>query len=92
MLGRVSGELDLPDGPEDGIEPLGGLEAWSLRGRGDLRRQVIGIPGWLSGLAPAFGLGPDPGVSGSSPASGFWHEACFSFLLCLCLSLSLSLS
>ena len=24
-----------------------------------------GIPGWLSGLAPAFGLGHDPGVPGS---------------------------
>ena len=30
------------------------------------------IPGWLSGLAPAFGPGCDPGVRvpGSSPASG----------------------
>ena len=24
-------------------------------------------PGWLSGLAPAFGSGPDPGDPGSGP-------------------------
>ena len=51
-----------------------------------------GIPGWLSGLAPAFGLGCDPGVPdgvlGSSPALGSRHRACFSLCLCLCLSLS----
>ena len=29
-----------------------------------------GIPGWRSGLAPAFGPGRDPGDPGSSPASG----------------------
>ena len=29
-----------------------------------------GIPGWLSGLAPAFGPGRDPGVPGSSPTLG----------------------
>ena len=28
----------------------------------------IGTPGWLSGGAPAFGPGRDPGVPGSSPA------------------------
>ena len=28
----------------------------------------MGIPGWLSGLVPAFGPGRDPGVLGSSPA------------------------
>ena len=26
----------------------------------------IGTPGWLRGLVPAFGSGPDPGVPGSS--------------------------
>ena len=51
-----------------------------------------GIPGWLSGLVPAFGPGHDPGVPGSSPTSGSLHRACFSLCLCLCLSLSLSLS
>ena len=48
-----------------------------------------GIPGWLSGFAPAFGPGRDPGVQGWSPASGSLHGACFSLCLCLCLSLSL---
>ena len=45
------------------------------------------IPGWLSGLAPAFGPGRDPGVLGLSPTSDSLHGACSS--LCLCLSLSL---
>ena len=49
-----------------------------------------GIPGWRSGLAPAFGPGRDPGDLGSNPTSGSRRGACFS--LCLCLSLSLSLS
>ena len=48
-----------------------------------------GIPGWLSGLAPAFGPGRDPGVPGSSPTSGSLHGACFSLCLCFCLSVSL---
>ena len=39
---------------------------------------IWGIPGWLSGFAPAFGPGRDPGVLGSSPTSGSWHGACFS--------------
>uniref|UniRef100_A0A8I3PFQ1 [histone H3]-trimethyl-L-lysine(27) demethylase n=1 Tax=Canis lupus familiaris TaxID=9615 RepID=A0A8I3PFQ1_CANLF len=30
----------------------------------------LGIPGWRSGLAPAFGPGRDPGDPGSSPTSG----------------------
>ena len=32
--------------------------------------QVMGIPGWRSGLAPAFGPGRDPGDPGSNPTSG----------------------
>ena len=32
--------------------------------------QLEGIPGWLSGLAPAFSPGCDLGVQGSSPTSG----------------------
>ena len=58
-----------------------------------LKNLKLGIPGWLSGLAPAFGPGRDPGVPGSSPTSGSWHGACFSLCLCLCpppLSLCLS--
>ena len=49
-----------------------------LKGRGSL--------GKLRGSAPAFSLGHDPGVPGSSPMSGFLHGACC-FSLCLCLSL-----
>ena len=33
-------------------------------------RSVIGIPGWRSGLAPAFGPGHDPGDPGLNPMSG----------------------
>ena len=31
---------------------------------------TLGIPGWRSGLAPAFGPGRDPGDPGSNPTSG----------------------
>ena len=33
---------------------------------------TFGIPGWRSGLAPAFGPGCDPGDPGSNPTSGSW--------------------
>ena len=56
---------------------------------GLLKHRAWGIPGWLSGLAPAFGPGRDPGDPGLSPTSGSRHGACFSLCLCLCLSLSL---
>ena len=36
-----------------------------------------GIPGWLSGSVPAFSLGCDPGVLGSSPTLGSLQEICF---------------
>ena len=42
----------------------------------NLNRQITskeiesGIPGWRSGLAPAFGPGSDPGDPGSNPTSG----------------------
>ena len=52
----------------------------------------IGIPGWLSGLAPAFSPEHDPGVLGLSPTTGSLREACFSLCLYLFLSLSLCLS
>ena len=48
----------------------------------------LGIPGWVSGLAPAFGPGHDPGDPGSNPTSGSRDGACFSLCLCLCFSLS----
>ena len=44
------------------------------------------IPGWLGGLALAFGSGHDPGVLRSSPISGSLHGACFSLCLCVCVS------
>ena len=52
-------------------------------------RGAVGIPGWLSGLVPAFGPGRDPGVPGSSPTAGSLHGVYFSLCLCLCLSVSL---
>ena len=51
-----------------------------------LIKNDMGIPGWLSSLAPAFGPGRNPGVPESSPTLGSPHGACFS----LCLSLSVS--
>ena len=49
-----------------------------------------GIPGWRSGLAPAFGPGRDPGDPGSNPISGSRcmepasPSACVSASLSLC--------
>ena len=41
------------------------------RGGKSLPKYMIrGIPGWLRGLVPAFGLGCDPEVPRSSPTSG----------------------
>ena len=53
---------------------------------------TLRIPGWLSGLGPAFSPGCNPRVPGSSPASGSLHGACFSLCLCPCLSFNLCLS
>ena len=41
-------------------------------GRDGSPKEVLigGIPGWRSGLAPAFGPGRDPGEPGSNPTSG----------------------
>ena len=36
---------------------------------------ATGIPGWRSGLAPAFGPGRDPEDPGSNPTSGSLQEA-----------------
>ena len=35
-----------------------------------LQLLCLGIPGWLSGLAPGFGPDRDPGVPGTIPISG----------------------
>ena len=50
------------------------------------------IPGWRSGLAPAFGPGRDPGDPGSNPTSGFRCMEPASPSACVSASLSLSLS
>ena len=53
-------------------------------GSGQLRKiQLLRSPGWPSGLAPALGAGRDPGVAGSSPASGALQGACLSVFVCL---------
>ena len=51
-----------------------------------------GIPGWLSGLVPAFGPERYPRALGSSPMSSSLHGACFSLCLCLCPSVCVCLS
>ena len=56
-----------------------------------IEKVICGKPKWLRGLAPPLAPGRDPGVLGSSPASGSLPGACFSLCLCLCLPLSLSL-
>ena len=40
--------------------------------KNSLKKNEKGIPGWRSGLAPAFGPGHDPGDPGSNPMSGSW--------------------
>ena len=54
---------------------------------------LVGIPGWRSGLAPAFGPGLDPGDPGSNPTSVSWcmEPASPSAYVSASLSLSLSL-
>ena len=55
-----------------------------------LKKLIPGIPGWRSGLAPAFGPGRDPGDPGSNPTSGSRcmeptsPSACVSASLSLC--------
>ena len=63
----------------------------SERGNSNIARIAsLGIPGWRSGLAPAFGPGRDPGDPGSNPTSGSWcmepasPSACVSASLSLC--------
>ena len=57
-----------------------------------LKERERGIPGWRSGLAPAFGPGRDPGDPGLNPTSGSWCREPASPSACVSASLSLSLS
>ena len=56
------------------------------------KSRSVGIPRWRSGLAPAFGLGRDPGDPGSNPTSGSRCMEPASPSACVSASLSLSLS
>ena len=55
---------------------------------------LYAIPGWRSGLAPAFGPGRDPGDSGLNPTSGsrYMEPASPSACVSACIYLSLSLT
>ena len=55
-----------------------------------IRTWHVGIPGWRSGLAPAFGPGRDPGDPGSNPTSGSRCMEPASPSACVSASLSLS--
>ena len=55
-------------------------------------KRFYGIPGWRSGLAPAFGPGSDPGDPGSNPISGSQCMEPASPSACVSASLSFSLS
>ena len=54
---------------------------------------LFGIPGWCSGLAPAFGPGRDPEDPGSNPTLGSWcmepasPSARVSASLCVCVTI-----
>ena len=56
-----------------------------------LKNRDSGIPGWPSGLAPAFGPGRNPGDPGSNPTSGSRCMEPASPSACVSASLSLSL-
>ena len=56
-----------------------------------VKENESGIPGWRSGLAPAFGPGHDPGDLGSNPTSGSRCMEPASPSACVSASLSLSL-
>ena len=53
-------------------------------------KELIGIPGWRSGLAPAFGPGRDLGDPGSNPTSGSRCMEPASPSACVSASLALS--
>ena len=58
-----------------------------------LKNRDSGIPGWPSGLAPAFGPGRNPGDPGSNPTSGSrcmepaYPSACVSASLSVCVTI-----
>ena len=62
----------------------------AVEGEEEGKKKSMGIPGWRSGLAPAFGPGRDPGDPGSNPTLGSRcmepasPSACVSASLSLC--------
>ena len=70
------------------------LWAFLVRTASCLRMREVGIPGWRSCLAPAFGPGRNPGDPGSNPTSGSrcMEPASPSPSACVSASLSLWLS
>ena len=70
---------------------LDGKDELEIRNFLEIIVLIIGIPGWLSGLAPTFGPGRVPRVPGTSPTSGslYGPASPFAFVsasLCVCLS------
>ena len=65
-----------------------GITGQGMDSREILKRRKIlgGIPGWRSGLVPAFGPGCDPGDPGLNPTSGSqcMEPASPSLSLCVC--------
>ena len=85
------GEKQAPcEEPNVGLDPRTPGSHPEQKADAFLKKYIIGIPGWRSGLAPAFGPGRDPGDSGSNPTSGSRcmepasPSACVSASLSLC--------
>ena len=74
--GRRGSRLPTKQGVDD-VGPHPRLQDHDLR-------QMLGMPGWLSGWASALGSGCDPGVPRLSTTSDFLHGVCCSLCLCLC--------
>ena len=64
-------DLPIPAHSSAHEKPLSSWTLAFLQGL-SLKTTPPGIPGWRSGLAPAFGPGPTPGDRGSNPMSGSW--------------------
>ena len=91
--GKLDGPIMPPNSQKPPLQATLALPRAKSHGKGGPRRWLLmGISGWLSSLAPAFGPGRDPGVPGSNPTLGSLHGACFSLCLSLCLSLCVCLS
>ena len=75
----------------EGIEFRRWQKTYNLREVDMLRDLQRGIPGWRSGLEPAFGSGRDPGDPGSNPTSGSRCMEPASPSACVSASLSFSL-